>query len=142
MNTKSKRKDGGMQGKPKGLNRQQLLKPRIHVEWVPLPAWGEGEGVYVRKLSGKARDLFEASQMNDNEAARLKNFRARFVALTAADADGNLLFSEEDAEALGEQDAETLIAIFNAARKLNRLMLTKEELLAAEKNYESGQPDA
>lgn len=109
------------------LTAEQLKQPRLKTEWVPLPAWGDGAGVYVRALKGSERDAFEARQVDASETERLQNFRARFVVLTACDADGKRLFADVDVAAVGEQDHETLDEIFDAARKLNRMLLSKTE---------------
>ncbi|HMA26085.1 MAG: hypothetical protein ACM33U_09085 [Solirubrobacterales bacterium] len=105
------------------LTRDQILieRERATVD-VDVPEWGGT--VRVREMSGKERDHWEASVVQvvgRQQRLRLENLRARLVAMTAVDEMGNLLFSEKDVQALGQQSAAALERVFDASRKLSRL---------------------
>jgi hypothetical protein len=60
----------------------------------------------------------------------LRNIRAKLVALTVVDEDGNRIFSDEDAEALGKKSAAALDRIFAVAQRLSGLRPEDVEELA------------
>jgi hypothetical protein len=101
---------------------------------------GEGKGAFVRTLSSANYDTFQAAQSTDDESKRLGNLRARFVSLCLCDKDGKPL--DISADVLGQQEADVIIPLFDAARRLNKILLTKDEREALEKNSGAGQPDA
>lgn len=106
------------------LGRDGILGVRdFKIEEVFVPEW-DGS-VYVRSLKGKARDAFEGSRVRVKENNRIEmihdNTRARLLSMTVCDAEGNLLFSEEDVEALGEKNAAALDRIFDVAQRLSAL---------------------
>nr|NDG08537.1 hypothetical protein [Oxalobacteraceae bacterium] len=61
-------------------------------ETVIIPEWG-GE-VLVRTMSGTDRDAFEASLLEKD--GRMENVRARLVALTLCDSQGDRLFDDSE----------------------------------------------
>jgi hypothetical protein len=108
-------------GQP-GLSREAILAQRdLVLEAVEVPSWGGV--VYVRNLSGKGRDAFEGSRIRvgaDNKVVILyDNIRARLLSMTLCDAEGTLLFSESDIEALGQKDAKALDLLFVVAQRLS-----------------------
>lgn len=98
-----------------------LPRRKLHV-----PAWG-GD-VYVRMLTGTERDAFEVSCQED--ALGLANLRARFVVLTACDADGKRVFEDGDATTLGQTAAATLDLVFTAGQQINGMRAEDIEDLA------------
>lgn len=101
------------------LGRDEILAPRpLAREEVLVPEWGST--VYVRVMSGFERDAYEADLLS-NKDKRLENMRARLLVRCACDANGNLLFTPEDADALGAQNWQALDRLAAAAQKLNRL---------------------
>lgn len=120
---------------PSVITRNELMSNPFPPEWVPLPHRGEGKGVFVKVLSSKARDEIERSMIGLEHRDRVRNIRARLTVLTACDENGDRIFTDADADALGEQaDHETLDLIFEAARKLNKTLLTEQEEKDEEKN--------
>lgn len=105
------------------LTREAILQAvDLLTEDVEVPEWGGI--VRVRGLTGAERDRFEGSvvQVKGRKAAmNLHNLRARLVALTAIDEDGERLFSSKDVEALGEKSAAALERVFSAAQRLSGL---------------------
>lgn len=108
------------------LNRDDILKASdIKVE--PVLAWGGT--VYVKGMTGKERDQFEASiiQMRGNKQNfNLENVRAKLCVLTICDESGNRLFTDADLPLLAEKSAQELQKIFIVAQRLSGI--TEEDL--------------
>lgn len=101
------------------LNRDQILAASdLPTETVPVPEWG-GE-VIVRALTGAERDEYE---MATHEAIRNKssiNMRARLVAMTLVDEDGERLFNHEShVVRLGNKSGRALDRVFDVAQRLS-----------------------
>ncbi len=89
-------------------------------ERVAVPEWG-GE-VIVAVMSAADRDLLELSVPDSGtKKERFANLRARTVALTAVDEQGQRLFTMEDVEALGKKSCRALRRLYNVASRLNGL---------------------
>ena len=103
------------------LTRAQILEAEdLGSEVVPVPEWGGS--VLVRGLTGRERDLFEASIVRMREggvSASLENIRARLVSMTVIDEDGCRLFDDRDVRALGEKSGSVLDRLFDVARRLS-----------------------
>ena len=96
-------------------------------ETVNVPEWG-GE-VLVRTMSGTDRDAFEASLLEKD--GRMENVRARLVALTLCDSQGDRLFDDSEIAALGRKSACALDRVFSVAQRLNGIGV--EQVDAAKK---------
>ena len=95
------------------------LDDRGPIVRVEVPEWGGH--VYVRGMSGLERDRFEAGSLKGtgrNQQLNLANMRARLVAASVCNADGERLFSESDANWLGEKSAKALNRVFDVAQRL------------------------
>jgi len=118
--------------KPKLLTREAILQAEdLPTEDVEVPEWGGV--VRVRGLTGAERDAFEQSiveQRGKNTRMNLRNIRARLVALTVVDEEGNRLFSDDDVEALGRKSAAALNRVFEVAQRLSGLRPEDVEELA------------
>lgn len=90
------------------------------IEDVETPEWADVDGkMYVRTISAKERDEWEASMVEDPKGKRdLKNIRAKFVVKAACDESGEQAFEPEDAEWLGEESAAVIDRLWDAGRKL------------------------
>lgn len=91
-------------------------------EDVEVPEWGGT--VRVRSLTAADRDAYEAGlldQRGRGVRVNMRNARARLVALSVVDADGNRLFSEADVERLGQKSAAALDRVFDVATRLSGL---------------------
>lgn len=85
---------------------------------VDVPEWGGS--VLISAMSAAERDAFEASMLDKNQQAKkLQNFRARFVARCIVDGDGNRLFSDKDIVELGKKSAAPISRLFDECRELN-----------------------
>jgi len=102
-------------------------------EFVAVPEWANGDaraGVWVRSLSGTDRDAFEAAVYAGGKR-NLTNVRARLCALCMVGADQRTrLFSDHQAQALGQKSAAALDRVFNVACRLNALSARDVENLA------------
>lgn len=115
------------------LSREQILGAADRkTEDVDVPEWGGT--VSVRALSGTERDSYEAGivqlKSDGSKVVNLKNLRGRLVSLSCVDDEGNRLFSDEDAIALGDKSAYALERVFDAARRLSGLSEDDVEELA------------
>jgi hypothetical protein len=112
------------------LDRNAVLNAvDLKKELVKVPEWG-GE-IYISLMTGQSRDAWEQSLL-ENKSTNLANIRARLVAFTAVGEDGKRIFSNEDADLLGEKSSTALDRCVKMAQKLNRL--TEEELDNLSKN--------
>jgi hypothetical protein len=122
------------------LTRDQILGANdLKVETVEVPEWGGS--VQVRTLTGKDRDAFvESLPTNPDGTTDPKNYRSALLAFTIVDENGELLFSEEDVNALGNKSATAIMRVFAVANKLNGISASavKEE----EKNSDAAQSGA
>lgn len=98
-------------------------------EVVEVPEWGTH--VRIATMSGSDRDAWEASLSVDGQI-NMRNIRARLVARCARNEDGTRLFSDEQADALGNKNGNVLERLAAAARKLNKL--DEADLKELEKN--------
>jgi hypothetical protein len=103
------------------LDRDSILKQSDLVKQiVKVPEWG-GE-VWVRGMTAKERDDFEASiitRRGSTQVVNMKNVRAKLAAYSICDEDGNLLFSEKDIDELAQKSATALQRIFEVAQVLS-----------------------
>lgn len=116
------------------LTRDAILQAQdLPSEQVPVPEWG-GE-VLVRGLTGAERDAFEqsiAEQKGGSVKMNLQNVRAKLVALTVVNEEGERIFSDKDAGLLGKKSAAALNRVFEVAQKLSGL--TPEDVDELTKN--------
>ena len=78
--------------------------------------------IFVREMSARQRDEYEASIVTVNgtkTAPNFKDMRAKMVIAACCDADGTQIFRPEDAEFLSAKPSKVLDRICEAARKLN-----------------------
>lgn len=111
----------------KFLSKADILEVSdLETETVEVPEWG-GQ-VIVRSLSGEERDAWEEGLLVERKKngkttreANLKNIRAKLVAISTVDQDGNRLFTDYDVQALGKKSASALQRIFKVAQRLSGL---------------------
>lgn len=118
------------------LSRDQILKAQDRTFMViSCPEWG-GK-VRMQSMSGAERDQFEESILGQKGEVVTKNLRAKLVAMSVVDKDGNLLFSKDDVMILGEKNAAALDRLFTVAQKLSGISKTDVEEMV--KNSGTGQ---
>lgn len=118
------------------LTRDLLLRKQdLRVEKVEFE---DGAFVYVKQMTGRARDNFEQSLIEQRIAPdgtvsyerNLLDFRAKLAVCTVCDEEGNLLLSLEDAPILSEaMSAARLEVIVNHAQEINKISKRDREAL-------------
>ena len=106
--------------------------------------WKDFGDLYVRTMSGQARDAYEASIYFAGKKAKATGrgteadgMRTNIVIATACDKDGNLLFKPEHAEWLCHKSAAVLDRIQDKARELAGM--SAEDIDEMEKHLGSAQ---
>lgn len=123
------------------LTRDQILNaddlPR---ETVEVPEWGGS--VLVRGMTGRQRDRFEESMVQEKKGKRklnMQDFRARGCAECIIDEKGERVFSEQDVQLLAQKSAAALERVYAVVARLSGLRPEdEEELLGNSGNGESG----
>lgn len=127
------------------LSRSEMLKQQpLKIVKVELD---KENFVYVREMTGRERDLFEASLLKSVQLSNgdtkleqdMSDFRAKLAVCTVCDESGKLLFSPNDYKTLSaNMKASWLTKIATAAQELNAL----EEKQQAELRKNSGSSPA
>lgn len=133
----------------KALSKADILAAQdLPYERVDVPEWStdphDPDYVIIRTLSGQERDQYEADIFHIRTVGKRTqvdmvrvNIRAKLVALTAIDEDGNRIFTDEEVEALGKKNAGCLDRLFTVAQRLSGL--SEQDVKELEGNSESGQ---
>lgn len=103
-----------------GIRDTILGATTVPSETVPLPELKTN--VIVRGMTGAERDAFEASCIEGRGKRRdvnTRNIRAKLVASCCIDDQGNRVFTDDDAIALGKVRADVLDRIFSVAQRLS-----------------------
>ena len=109
-----------MAKKPKILGRDDILgADDLKTERVNMPEWKGA--VYVRTMTAAERDSFEAEMSDAKGVVDPRNIRARLAVRVLVNGDGNRLFEDGDAEALGAKSGGAVDRVFDVAQRLNRL---------------------
>lgn len=119
----------------KKLSKAEILDALdLKTEIVEVPEWGGA--VTVRTMTGADRDAFEEQLVRVGPDGKrepdLRNMRAKLVALTVIDENGDRMFNEDDIRALTAKSAAALARVADAAQRLNGLGADSVE--EAEKN--------
>lgn len=105
------------------VTRDLILANKAEVLWESIDVPQFGGEVWIRGLSGKERDKFEATtiiQKKNGIVRNLQNVRARLLVLVlTAEKDGKLLFTPDDADELGELPGKLLAPLFEIAQNLS-----------------------
>lgn len=129
---KTRAANGVREDAPLALTRDAILAVDDLIrEEVRMPEWGGT--VWVRSLTGAERDAWEmlAFTVEDGIAkANEDNVRARLAALTVCDEKGDLIFTIEDIEALGQKSATAMNRLYDAASRVNAVSNADIEELA------------
>lgn len=122
------------------LTRDDILQAQdMTIEKVEVPEWANGKAkdafVYVRNMTGKERDAFEKTivqQRGKKSVVNLENFRAKLFVHSVCDESGELLFTDQDIEALSAKSAAPLQRVFDVASRLSAISGRDVEELTAE----------
>ena len=88
--------------------------------------------VFVREMTGRERDEFEASMIagrGKKQKLNIGDLRARMAVLVCCNDKGELIFKPEDVQWLTNKSVRPLTRIYNAAKELNDLSDEDEEEL-------------
>jgi hypothetical protein len=99
-----------------------LAADDLEYEELEVPQWGGT--VRIRALSGTERDAFENSmyqQRGKDLVRNAANIRAKLVARSVVDDEGERIFADQDVNALGKKSAAALDRIFEVAARLSRI---------------------
>jgi len=118
------------------LNREALLKKEeLKREKVDL---GNGEFVYVRQMTGREKDQFDQSLVEEVKDERgnvvdyqrsLKDFRAKLAVNTICDDKGEIILKPEDYQKLSKHmSASRLEKIIEVAQRLNSVTEQAQDL--------------
>lgn len=119
------------------LTKDQILQADDrYTEEVEVPEWGGS--VRIKTLSGTERDQFEESILSEDRR-NFKGIRAKLVALSVIDENGDRLFTFEEAKLLGDKSARALDRVFAAAQKLSGF--TQKDMEELTENLPEGQSD-
>ena len=112
------------------LTRDQILKTggSLKRETVDVPEWG-GK-VIVTELTGRERDSWEDSVLDEDEKMSRDNIRAKLIVRAVIDEDGNRIFKDDDADAVGDLSGAAISSLFSVASKLSGLLPGDIEELA------------
>jgi hypothetical protein len=94
-------------------------------------------------MTGRERDAFEAEiidRKGKDFSVNMQNIRAKLVALSLVNGDGQQVFTDKDLFALGKKSALALDRIFTVAQELSGI--SKEDVEELAKNLESVPSDA
>jgi len=107
------------------------LASATKIERVDVP--GLDAPIFVRGLSARERDAFEASCMAGRGKARglnMDNVRARLLVRAICSETGERIFADHEAEALGNVPASIVDRLFTLAQQLSGLSPSDVEELA------------
>ena len=115
------------------LTKDQILDAQdLQTEIVEVPEW-EGS-VEIKAMTGFERDAFEESLLRGkgkNTTVNMQNIRAKLVAHSIVNGDGERMFGDADVKALGKKSAAALDRVFAVAQELSGITKEDVEELAA-----------
>ena len=118
------------------LSKEQILQADdLKRESVDTPEW-DGE-VLLRELRGRERDAFEEGSLDSKRNVSMANMRARLVAASAIDEQGERLFTNKEAAQLGDKSATALNRLFEVCCRLSGI--TSDDVDKLEKNSDPHQ---
>jgi hypothetical protein len=117
--------------KAKELSLEDIFAANdVDVKSVDVPEWGGT--VYVKAWTAGEREQFEQSILTDDGKINRNGFRAKAVALSLCDSEGNLLFANGEIDKLQTKSAASIDRIFAACDAQNKI--TGDEEKEAEGN--------
>jgi hypothetical protein len=104
--------------------KEQFLALQGKLKCEPVLIEGMSAPVYIRTMTGRERDAFEAScfqQKGKTRELNMENLRAKLLVRSICDADGTRLFTDADVNLLGNMPADVLDVLFAKAQELSGL---------------------
>lgn len=125
----------------KYLTKDLILKANdIETKEVYIPEWNGT--VLIKGMNGTERDAYEASLLvgkGKDKEITYDNLRAKLVAKTVVDENGERIFTDDDIAQLGKKSASAIDRIFGEAQKL--CGIADEDLKEMVKNSETTQQE-
>jgi hypothetical protein len=109
-----------------------LASDDLRREPVDVPWEMGGKKLYVRELTAKERDEYLAITMKTGTFAWGKNLTAELLVKAIVNEDGERLFSDDDAEALGAKGTSVLSKLFKVAMRLSGMEVEAAEAIKAD----------
>ena len=94
---------------------------------VKVKEWGGS--VFIRVMSVSERDAYERMWIGKRDSG-IENFRTEYLQRVLCDEKGNLLFTREQIEKLGQKSAAVMTRLFERAMKHNAMTESDVEELA------------
>ena len=111
--------------------RDQILEANDSVrEAVEVPEWGLT--VWVTNISAADRVKWESSIPSTNGKANLVGLKERFLVSCLVDEEGNRIFNDSDADALGAKSSIAVDRLWQVADRLNAV--SDKQIESAEEN--------
>jgi hypothetical protein len=105
------------------LNKEALLAATaLPRERVDLPELGKDAYIYIQGMTGSQRDEWETSLVRgrgNHRKVDTLNIRAKLVVRCAVNDDGSLMFTNGEAEAVGQIRVDVLQRLFEVAQRLS-----------------------
>lgn len=122
------------------LSRAAILAaPDTKYRIIDVPEWGEDAQVRLKSLSGADRDAYEESQLTMRSDGRMirdgHNARAKLIVRSIVDENGERVFKDNEAAALGEKSQGVLDRLFVAISEMSNL--TEEDIAELGKDSEA-----
>jgi hypothetical protein len=126
------------------LTKDQILEQTLSTLTLDVPPWGDDAQVRIKELTSERRDYFEATMIVDaqkgvgktiqvvdaktgqSKEVPVEKFRARMVAMSLVDEDGEWMFEPGDEDKVCRLGAQGVNLIADAVLELNGM--TKKEV--------------
>jgi hypothetical protein len=109
------------------LSSDDLRREPVDVPWEM-----GGAKLYVRELQADERDEYLAKTMQSGEFAWRSNLTAELLVKCIVNEDGERLFADSDAKALGAKGTSVLAKLFKVAMRLSKMEVEAAEALKAD----------
>jgi len=120
------------------LTKADFFSLRLKQEEFDCTRYGLPGVIVIRELSVDERDQLELSVIVNGEVS-LENLRAKTLALSCVDENGNKVFAFEDAKRLGQMSGRMMVDMYRVAKRLSAL--GEDEVKALVKKSGPGEGD-
>jgi hypothetical protein len=109
------------------LTSDDLKREPVDVPWEM-----GGEKLYVRELQASERDTYLAETIKKGEFAWRSNLTATVLVKCIVNEDGERIFADSDADALGAKGTSVLAKLFKVAMRLSAMEVEAAEAIKAD----------
>jgi hypothetical protein len=126
-------------GASKPLTRDEILGANdLRLERVETPEWGGSGFVFVRGMTARERDEYDASLLVRDQFS-LADMRSKLASMTICDETGKRTFSKDDVDALAQKSGAAMHRVFKTSQELSGL-LSNAEVAEALRNLKNARP--